>query len=425
MLIIKNEKGVALVLTLALLAVLSVLAVAMVFLGRYETRFLVKERLSDSALYIADGGIEYGINELQKSTGYQGTSEPCPLGNVGEFSVSVSTDDQPANHYQITSTGFVPNANSPRETRTVRSVVNIVPGTPPYAVGAEHGITVADNVTIKGDLRSNGQIVLGSNVKIEPSSVGASDGSIYTSTGMACGVSIGQHGGNLSMQPGREIKSRGLTNASQGGDTENTGIYQESKITSGNPLIVEGDTSADTNPLGSYCSVDVTGLDNMEKVVYEQFTELQSGTTFYLSNKVHKFTQGVKFKSNVTFDGKGTIWVSGGSGVYGLELCSNVHGPEIPGQPGKYYPSDVNLIVSGGTWSGADIMINSNVNINGLISGSTHVDANANVEIQGVIESGGTVNINSNVTIQWGEFGFEVPIAGSPATTVVRSWREL
>ena len=55
---IRDERGIALVLATILLAVLSVLALAMVSLGRHETTFLVKERLSDAALYIADGGVE-------------------------------------------------------------------------------------------------------------------------------------------------------------------------------------------------------------------------------------------------------------------------------------------------------------------------------------------------------------------------------
>jgi len=413
--VIRDEKGIALVLALVLLAVLSVLALAMVSLGRHETTFLVKERLSDAALYIADGGIEYAINELQKLTGYQGTSEPCPLGNVGEFSVSVSTDGQPANHYQITSTGFVPDANSPRETRTVRSVVNIVPGTPPYAIGAKDGITVASNITVKGDLRSDGQIVLGNNVFIEPSSPGASDGSIYTSTGMAEGVWIT---GNLYMQPGREIKSRGPTNASKGGDTDKTGIYQESRIRSGNPLIVEGDTSAETNPLGSYNSVDLAALDATMPVIYNTHVVITS-EEFDLGSKVHKFEQGVEFASNVKFKGEGTIWVSGGSGTYGLELHSNVEG--LDGGP-----ANANLIVSGGDWTEADIMIYSNVDINGLISGTTKVEANSNVEINGMIESGGTIDLSSNVKVRWGELGFQVPLKeGGRQATIVTSWQEL
>jgi hypothetical protein len=416
MLNIKDEKGIALVLALILMVVLSVLAVAMVFLSRYETGFLVKERLSDSALYIADGGVEYAINELQEDLDYRGPTS-YSVANVGEFSVSISTQGQPANHYEITSTGFVPDAANPRETRTVNSVVNIVPGTPTYAIGAKEGITVAANVTVRGDLRSDGQIVLGNNVYIQPSEPGASDGSIYTSTGMARGVDIT---GNLYMQPGREIKSRGPTNASMGGDTPETGIYQESKIKSGDPLIVEGDTSSDTNPLGSYSSVDLTALDSMVETdyTYSDFTVI-SDPTFDLAGKVHKFEQGVRFDSNIEFLGEGTIWVSGGSGHdYGLELASNVYGPD-----GGY--ACVNLICSGGTWNQADIKINSNVKINGLISGSTEVEANANVDINGVIESGGTIDVAANVTIQWGELGFQIPITGSPATTIVRSWQEL
>jgi len=405
MVTIRDEKGIAFLMVVALLAILSILAVAMVFLGTYETRFEIKGRLSDAALYIADGGVEYAINELQKDLDYRGPTT-YSVGTEGQFIVVVSTQGQPENYYIIISTGYVPDVTNFKEKRMVRSVVNIVPGTPPYAIGAKEGLTVASNITIRGDLRSDGQIVLGNNVFIEPSSPGASDGSIYTSTGMAKGVWIT---GNLYMEPGREIKSRGPTNESQGGDTPSTGIYQESRIRSGNPFIGEGDTSSDTAPLDSYCSVDLPALDNMDKV----------NEVFHLDGKVHKFTEGVRFSSNITFEGEGTIWVSGGSGrQYGLELCSNVYGPG-----GGY--ADVNLIVSGGTWDTADIMINSNVKINGLISGTTQVNANSNVDINGVIESGGTINVNSNVTVQWGEFGFEVPIAGGNPTTVVRSWREL
>ena len=418
MLNMKEDKGIALVLALILLVVLSVLAVAMVFLGRYETGFLVKERLSDSALYIADGGVEYAINELQKSTNYQGP-ETLPVGNQGQFTVSVSTDGQPANRYEITSTGFVPDADNPRETRTVRSVVSIVQGTPPFAVGAKEGITAASNTTIYGDIRSDGQIEIGNNVFIEPSQPGASDGSIYTSTGIAKGVWIT---GNLYMQPGREIKSRGPTNASQGGvDNEFTGIYQESKIKSGDPLIVEGDTSSDTNPIDDYCSVDLVELDNTPeegKVIYTTPVVITSDE-FDLGSKVHKFEQGVEFASNVKFKGAGTIWVSGGSGDYGLELRSNVEA--LGGGP-----ANVNLIVSGGDWTDADIMIHQNVDINGLISGTTKVAANSNVEITGMIESGGTIDLSSNVKVRWGELSFQVPLKeGGTQATIVESWQEL
>ena len=412
--IIRNEKGIALVLAVVLMAVLSILALAMVSLGRHETTFLVKERLSDAALYIADGGVEYGINELQKSSNYRGPTTDL-IGNAGQFAVSVSTQGQPADFYVITSTGYVPNFASFQERRTVRSIVNIIPGTPPYAIGAKEGITAASNTTIKGDIRSDGQIVLGNNVFIEPSSPGASDGSIYTSTDIAKGVNIT---GNLYMQQGREIKSRGPTNESKGGDTPETGIYQESRINGENIYISEGDTSADTNPIGSYNSVDLAALDATGPVIYTTPVVITSDE-FDLGSQVHKFEQGVEFASNVKFKGAGTIWVSGGSGIYGLELRSNVE--DLGGGP-----ANVNLIVSGGNWTGADIMIHSNVNINGLISGVTKVAANSNVEITGMMESGGTIDLSSNVKVRWGELSFQVPLKeGGTQATIVESWQEL
>ena len=65
----KNEKGVALILTLILLAVLSVMAVSLLFMAQAETWSGMNYRLMTQARYGAEAGIHKAANFLQ-STSY-------------------------------------------------------------------------------------------------------------------------------------------------------------------------------------------------------------------------------------------------------------------------------------------------------------------------------------------------------------------
>ena len=241
MLNIKDEKGIVLVLVLALLAVLSILAVAMVSLGRYETRFLVKERQSDAALYIADGGVEYAINRLRTEPNFRGPTSDF-IGNGGQFTVSVST--LPADQYEVTSTGYVPDATNPQETRTVRSVVNIseeISSVFQNAIASAGDITLSGNAVInsdepagEGDVYSGGNIILENNATIngDVSAVGT----ITASTGAITGEEV--QGADPLDFP--EIDRDSYVSEAQAGGTNEGNFVVTGDIEIG-PLYINGD----------------------------------------------------------------------------------------------------------------------------------------------------------------------------------------
>jgi Tfp pilus assembly protein PilX len=70
----KNEKGVALILTLILLAVLSIMAVSLLFMARAETWSGMNYRLMTQARYGAEAGVQMAANFLQDSTSYTAPS---------------------------------------------------------------------------------------------------------------------------------------------------------------------------------------------------------------------------------------------------------------------------------------------------------------------------------------------------------------
>jgi type II secretory pathway component PulK len=63
--IAKNEKGVALILTLILLLILSVMAISLLFMGQAETWSSMNYRMMTQARYGAEAGINQAANYIQ------------------------------------------------------------------------------------------------------------------------------------------------------------------------------------------------------------------------------------------------------------------------------------------------------------------------------------------------------------------------
>jgi len=412
-----NEKGMTLIFIVLILIVLSVVGITLVSISRHETKTIISGGFLDRALYIADGGIEKAINEIKADTSYGGETG-TPLGE-GVFTTSVSVVG--VRRYEIISTGYIPNATNPRGERTIKAVVDISTASPPQAVRAGGTVNIAANISVKGDIRSNDPIIFGGNVTIDESSPGAGDGSVYTSTTVARGVDITS--GNLYFDvSNQEIKCRGPGDSAhqpyqtEPPDDSNTGVYIESNIKTNLPEITEQDTSLDTDPMTEFPYFNMSDLLDGNQIVYPNFVSY-SGATFDLDGKVHEFQQGVEFLSNLTFVGGGTVVVSGGSGDYGIEMAQNIDGDGTDGY------ARVNLIVSGGNWSDADVIIRQNIKINGLISGSADLTVAQNVDIIGMIECAGDLDISQNVDLTYGDFGF--PIPGSEEEVLIVSWQEI
>ncbi len=95
--ILKNEKGVALVIALMMLIVLTFIGISSISSSVFETKISGNERVESSAFYAAEGGVEVGISLLPDISAYSGNigsdesyrsgsmtaSSPQPSKNLG------------------------------------------------------------------------------------------------------------------------------------------------------------------------------------------------------------------------------------------------------------------------------------------------------------------------------------------------------
>jgi hypothetical protein len=378
--IIKNQKGIALVLATILLLVLSVLAVAMVFLGRHETLFMVKGRLSDSALYIADGGVEYAINELRKDSNYRGPTT-YTLGNAGQFTVNVSVDGQPEDHYEITSTGFVPDATHPRETRRVKSVVNL---TQEVSSVFQHAIASQGNITLQGNAVINSDNPQG-------------EGDIYS-------------GGNILLQ----------NNATVNGDASAVGTI----TTQGNSTI-----TGERNPGGE--PLDFPEIDTARYISEAQAGGTYNGNYIVGSNQnlgPLYITGNLVIQGNYQVTLTGTVYVAGSVTLQGTPDTYSFTGSET-------LVANGNVTMQGDATSGIPLVISvhGNVTLQGNIStqGTVIYAPEGNVTIQGNPDVNGvvvgqtvTIQGSASVTRQVDLTGYPLPGGGISTASVV-SWQEL
>jgi type II secretory pathway component PulK len=70
--VLKNEKGVALVIALIMLIVLTFIGISSISSSVFETRISGNERIGSSAFYAAEGGVYVGISRLPEVTAYSG-----------------------------------------------------------------------------------------------------------------------------------------------------------------------------------------------------------------------------------------------------------------------------------------------------------------------------------------------------------------
>jgi len=72
----RDQRGVALVVALVLLLVLTLLGISSMSSTFFETKISGDERFGNAAFYASRGGVEVGIRLLPKINAYSGTSDP-------------------------------------------------------------------------------------------------------------------------------------------------------------------------------------------------------------------------------------------------------------------------------------------------------------------------------------------------------------
>lgn len=71
--VLKNEKGIALVIALIMLIVLTLIGISSINSSIFETKLSGNERVGSSAFYAAEGGVYVGISRIPDTTAYSGT----------------------------------------------------------------------------------------------------------------------------------------------------------------------------------------------------------------------------------------------------------------------------------------------------------------------------------------------------------------
>jgi len=119
--IIKHQKGVALVIALIILLVLTLIGISAIRTTTFEISISGNERAGTDAFYAAEAGIQEGILQLQTTTPiarkalrrdlyyWSGTAQDkpngAPLGSLGEYHRSGYDSSWAFKRYQINSTG--------------------------------------------------------------------------------------------------------------------------------------------------------------------------------------------------------------------------------------------------------------------------------------------------------------------------------
>ncbi|MDD5491207.1 MAG: hypothetical protein PHV60_00820 [bacterium] len=166
----KKEEGNALVFSVVVILVIFIIGASVVFLSENETRKTVQSSKQNAALYIADGGIEKAMWELNRSTGYEGESN-IPLGS-GTFTVVISTPAGNPNQREIVSTGQIGLSR-----RKIKTLCEKIPGT----ITVNSALACGGNVNMGGNASVAGGTLTGILVPVG-CSVSTAGGSIVTGT---------------------------------------------------------------------------------------------------------------------------------------------------------------------------------------------------------------------------------------------------
>ncbi|MBI5554229.1 MAG: hypothetical protein HY920_00035 [Elusimicrobia bacterium] len=99
----RKEQGNAMIMAIVVIFVIFIIGTSVVFLSENETSKTVKSNKQNEALYIADGGVEKALWEINRTSGYAGESN-IALGH-GKYTITVATPAGRPDQREIISTG--------------------------------------------------------------------------------------------------------------------------------------------------------------------------------------------------------------------------------------------------------------------------------------------------------------------------------
>ncbi|OGD94354.1 hypothetical protein A2697_00015 [Candidatus Curtissbacteria bacterium RIFCSPHIGHO2_01_FULL_41_44] len=159
------KSGQILIIAAIFLTVILILTAALFTRVAGFLRFGSNSILREQATNLAEAGVDNAIWQLNETAGtYTGESN-TPLGTTGTFTVTIQEKTPPNPQLKtIVSTGYIPNATSPRAKQTIKvdAQVNSEGASFRYATQTlEGGITMSNSSRINGSVYSNGNIAAG------------------------------------------------------------------------------------------------------------------------------------------------------------------------------------------------------------------------------------------------------------------------
>lgn len=428
-----GHRGVAIIMAMITLAVISIIAAAYLVGVSREHRMTYKSFRALQAINLAEAGVESAIWELNyggadflESEGWSGTNPTKTVVSfsisggeiIGDFTVTVTNPggDSPI----IEATGYAPKESSAQAQRTVR--VAMEKGSWwgfDYAFTSGNTGSFAAAGYIEGNIRCNGDIVFQSATTVVP---------IYGE---------GKVLGNTNIQPDAKLTVQDEVRAR--GEVKNqSSIEGETLISDKNSTPAENTSATDALEANGSVEYAANRIPNPKtSEINGAITDTITGTTYNteldIDGKVVSFPNGITFQSGSSITGTGTIVVPNGqSVVFEVSL-------------GTVSPVKMNLIVwSGGdgTVGGGTVTFNRSTHIDGLIFCHDDINVVSSLDVRGAVISykpgGGDINLGSQADIRYNTsilgdnkpLGFDswmgdAPPGGADTAYSVVSWQEL
>jgi len=222
----REEEGYSLVIAILLLAIMMVLLVVALDAGNASLRQSSLSLQWSKALTVAEAGLDSTITRLGES---RTASNPCSISTStvctaggGEYQVSWT---QTGSKIVVTSIGYYPTKTAPKYTREVQATYEPVPSFK-YAIFSQTALDIKNNMTISGDIYSDGDVTVGTNSSV--------CGSILSSGGS---ITLGSNGQitKANATYGCSGKSGRVWSGGTSGITGNIGVVIEGDAIAGAP----------------------------------------------------------------------------------------------------------------------------------------------------------------------------------------------
>ena len=253
--IIKNNKGVVLLLTFIIMATLTVITVVFLYMVSAEIRNAGYELSDSQALWIADGGIQQAIYKVKSDAVYR--ANPTTLtGNLGAGSYS-ATVAKNGSTYNVTSTGTVGKAK-----RKISCVVQQTGGSPFTSAGfGTSSVTMSGAAVTDSYDSSLGRYNVNGNIGNEGDVGGNADLSMSGSAYIHGDVSLGT---NSSFSDPTHLYTYGTV--SRPGSPPLTPVTVPTSLTglASSGAINPNNTNVNINPGNyKYSTINLNGIDTL------------------------------------------------------------------------------------------------------------------------------------------------------------------